>query len=252
VFGIPAETPFDLRFWLFGVHVRVHPMHWVISAVLGWGIAHGRLQYVALWVICVFVSVLIHEMGHVLMGRLFGSDGHIVLYSFGGVAIGSSDLRRRWQRILVAFAGPAIQFVLLGIVLGLIRFVLPGVPPNWQEPFARGCLMLFIINLFWPILNLLPIWPLDGGHICRELLEGALGHRGVIASLWISIVVAGALALQVLMNNYDHPFIPYGEILGSSFYNAIFFGLFCVASFQALQIENRPRGRWDDELPWER
>jgi Zn-dependent protease len=142
--------------------------------------------------------------------------------------------------------------VLLAIVLGLIRFVLPGVPPNWHEPFARACVMLFIINLFWPILNLLPIWPLDGGRISRELLEGALGHRGVIASLWVSIVVAGALAVQVLMNNFDRPFIPYGEILGDSYYNAIFFGLFCVASFQALQIENRPRGRWDEELPWER
>ena len=70
------------------------------------------MPYLVLWIICVFVSILIHEMGHVLMGRLFGAEGHIVLYSFGGLAIGSKRLADRWQRIAVSFAGPLAQFIL--------------------------------------------------------------------------------------------------------------------------------------------
>jgi hypothetical protein len=99
----PARTQFDLNFNLFGIHVRVHPMFWLVTAILGWDFQdpQGGMKYVALWVVVVFISILIHEMGHVLMGRIFGSDGHIVLYGFGGLAIGSSDLTKRWQRNLV-------------------------------------------------------------------------------------------------------------------------------------------------------
>jgi len=276
--GIPSETPLDLRFWLFGIHVRVHPLHWVIAAILGWDLTRGNLLYLALWVVCVFVSVLIHEVGHVLTGRLFGSDGRIILFSFGGVAIGASDLRERWQRILVYAAGPSIQLVLLGVVLASAYFCTPFTPIKGQAFLhdlrdlwghllfvafhltkARSLVdalfgILFLINLFWPIFNLLPIWPLDGGKIAREILEGALGHRGVIASLWLSIILAGCLAVQVLLNNYgpDRELIPYvSRWVGDSMFNALFFALFCISGFQALQAE-RSRSRWDEELPWER
>src|SRR5260370_30863543 len=71
----PPPTQLDLNFTLFGIHVRVHPMFWVVTAILG---SNQRdAKYVLLWIAVVFVSVLIHEMGHVLLGRSFGSDGHI-------------------------------------------------------------------------------------------------------------------------------------------------------------------------------
>ena len=63
-----------------------------------------------LWIACVFLSILLHEFGHVWAGRGFGSDASIVLYSFGGLAVGASDQRLRWQRIIVYLAGPGIQF----------------------------------------------------------------------------------------------------------------------------------------------
>jgi Zn-dependent protease len=229
-------------------------MHWVIAAILGWDLVVGPhgFAFLFLWIACVFFSVLVHEMGHVLMGRFFGSDGHILLYSFGGVAIGSSDLNRRWQRILVYFAGPLAQFVLLALMIASSIFLVPLISKPAQTYVAGAHSMLFLINLFWPVLNLLPIWPLDGGKICRDTLEGFFGHMGVVISLVISMAVAGLLAFQVLMNALGKSFVPYGWIVGSGWWMAIFFVLFCVSSFQALQIENSRRTRWDDELPWER
>jgi stage IV sporulation protein FB len=259
-FGIPSETPLDLRFWLFGVHVRVHPLHWVFSAVLGWSFfvnRGGSLLYLALWVACVFVSVLIHEMGHVVMGRLFGSEGHIVLFSLGGVAIGAADLRHRWQRILVSFAGPLIQLALWGLVYGAARTLAPQALANSQKPLSQQnpldvlIGMLLFINLVWPLFNLLPIWPLDGGKITREVLEGLFGHRGVIASLWVSIILSGALALQMLLAANNIKLIPYLGWLPADLYLGLFFAVFCFGSIQALQAE-RNRSRWEDELPWER
>ena len=145
----PAETPFDLRFWLFGTHVRVHPWFWLLSAALGWGWSRIGLLYLGLWVLCVFVSVLIHEFGHIFMGRLFGSHGHIVLHSFGGLAIGASALNRGWQRFLVFFAGPLIQLVLFGGVLVAYFLLLPKVPASWYDPAEATLYMLWEINLFW-------------------------------------------------------------------------------------------------------
>ncbi len=256
--GIPSETPLDLRFWLFGVHVRVHPLHWVFGAILGWDLVAGRggnLGYLALWVLCVFLSVLLHELGHVLVGRVFGSDGHIILYSFGGVAIGSSDLRKRWQRVAVYFAGPLAQFVLLGLVFASEKLLLPHAPDDWSILLIKLHRILFVINLYWPVLNLLPIWPLDGGRISRELLEAPFGQKGVIASLWLSILLSGFLAVQVLLNAYGSgdeliPHVSY--LIGSSMWTALFFAMFCFSSIQALQVEFGRRNRWDDELPWER
>src|SRR5262245_38491573 len=113
----PSPTPLDLRFRLFGTDVRVHPLFWLISVIFGWSwrnvnlLPGGGLGEVALWVACVFFSILLHEFGHVWMGRAFGASGHIVLHGMGGLAIGSSDVPYRWQRVLVSAAGPGIQLL---------------------------------------------------------------------------------------------------------------------------------------------
>ena len=78
----PNPTPFDLRWRLFGIAFRVHPSFWLFSVLFGYMFLRGAppgtrhadhlVFYLALWVACTFVSILIHELGHVVMGRLFG------------------------------------------------------------------------------------------------------------------------------------------------------------------------------------
>jgi Zn-dependent protease len=183
----PARTQLDLNFSLFGIHVRVHPMFWVVTAILG---SNQRdAKYVLLWIAVVFVSVLIHEMGHVLMGRIFGSDGHIVLYGFGGLAIGSNALEKRWQRIAVSFAGPLAQFLLLGLVFVADIGIGLGNQGQESKPIDFVFDQLIWVNLAWPILNLLPIWPLDGGMISREVFQGFAPETGTATSLIVSMIV---------------------------------------------------------------
>jgi Zn-dependent protease len=154
----------------------------------------------------------------------------------------------------VLLAGPGIQFVLLGLVILAILYLPDRLPANVQQPVKAALAMLSLINLWWPILNLFPIWPLDGGQVCREVLTAFLGQRGVVASLWISFLVSGFIAVQILFNNLQpgRELIPHvSPYFGKAMWNAVFFALFAVNSFQALQVE-RNRHRWDDELPWER
>jgi Zn-dependent protease len=252
----PEETRYDLRWRMLGTRIRVHPMFWLMSLVLGYNafIPLG-VGYLLLWVVCVFASVLLHEFGHVWAGRLFGSHGHIVLYSFGGLAIGSNALDRRWQRIVVLLAGPGIQLALYALIHYSWPYWLPSVPEQWRRPVALAVFMLEDINLIWPILNLLPIWPLDGGQITREVCQAVMPARGTAFSLGISMVVSGFLAIHMFMATREQPllpsFIPFAR--HGDMFLALFFALFCVSSFMALQAENQRRRQWsDDDWPWQR
>ena len=64
-----TETPYDLRFRLLGIPVRIHPMFWLIMALLGW--ENRNLGAVLLWVACALVSILVHEFGHGLMSKAY-------------------------------------------------------------------------------------------------------------------------------------------------------------------------------------
>jgi Zn-dependent protease len=254
----------DLRWRMFGVPVRVHPFFWIISAVFGWGITDDpdldgrmRMLYLLVWVLCVFVSVLIHELGHVLFFRLFGARAHVVLHGFGGLAIPDRMARWGWQRFLISFAGPLAQFALLGVVILNQVFLLPRVSAQSGEFLERVLLYLFFINLFWPLLNLLPIWPLDGGQMTREVFRGVFRDWGVYASLILSVAVAGLLAAHCIMGAFHKTLLPYVPHLGM--YSAVFFAYLCVNNFQALQAESAARRRrydydYDDhdKFPWER
>lgn len=245
VFFEPNETPYDLRWRMFGTPVRVHPMFWLVAVILGYdSTIRLGVGFVLAWVACVFVSVLLHEFGHVWMGRLFGSHGYIVLHSMGGLAIGSNQVARRWQRILVLLAGPGIQLVFWAILRFSAPWLLLSMPAASRLSAISVLVMLLEINLFWPILNLLPIWPLDGGQIAREVCQALMPVRGTAFSLGISMVVSGVLAAHMLMASHGQPLIPFLEDYGDMFL-AIFFALFCVNSFTALQAENERRRYWD-------
>lgn len=253
MFFEPNHTPYDLNFRLFGVDVRVHPWFWLVSVFLGWDELRSGFEYLLLWVVCVFVSILIHELGHVLVGWFFGSKGHIVLHGFGGLAIGSSNLRSRWKRILVYFAGPGAQFLLLGLLWGLLWNLAQRGISLHLKPIAWHVLAsLVYINFYWPLLNLLPIWPLDGGKISREVLDGLMPGMGLRASLGISLLVAGVLAVGFLAAANGHPLLPY--VTHGDYFLVFFFGLFAFNNFQELQLLDRgPRGRdpWDrDQDAW--
>lgn len=263
IFTQPQESPYDWTFRIFNVPVRVSPWFWAISAMMGWSALQEGFQYLALWIGCVFVSILVHELGHVLTGRLFGTEGHIVLYGFGGLAIGSSNLRDRWQRIAVAFAGPAAGFLFLAAVLlavlvvapdlvsaVILRFAviikiflglqidlleiarLPHVAPTLA---AKGLQDLLWINCLWGLLNLLPIWPLDGGHISRDFLDGLAPQEGIRFSLIISAATAGMLAVASLLR--------FGR---DEIYLTLFFAILAIGSIQVLQQQQTQR-RWAEE-----
>ncbi len=107
MFSVPAPTAFDLRWRMFGIPVRVHPTFWLFTAMMGMDFERRLgFSFLILWVGCMFFSILLHEMGHVLVGRICGQPGQIVLYSLGGLALGQYQQMRPWQRLVLYLAGP--------------------------------------------------------------------------------------------------------------------------------------------------
>jgi Zn-dependent protease len=251
----PGQTNFDLPFRLFGTPVRVHPFFWLFTIFLGWNVMVGvggpeKLIRMGLWVACCFVSILLHEFGHVWMGAVFGArDSYIVLYSFGGLAVGASELWSRWQRVAVSFAGPLIQLALFAgiwlVVKNLTFEQISRIPD--RAVFVLDELLW--INLVWPLFNLLPVWPLDGGKVSREFATWLSPPGGLRFSLGLSVGVAAFIAVHALLGRSRQdlavPYLPTGN------YVAILFGLLAIQSWQLLQQARVWQTPVDDRLPWE-
>ena len=212
----PAISRGDIRFSLLGIPVRVHPFFWLTVTFLGWGL--GDALAIASWVGAVFISILIHEMGHAQCARQFGYSPRIVLYGFGGLAIyHPRSTEPAWQRIAVGFCGPGAGFLFAAVLITLDS--LAGFP---NTPFFRQLYVHFLwINIGWGLLNLLPIFPLDGGQIAFHGFQHLDPHRGARKAGIVSVCTAGLMALVAYAMQQP--------------YMAIFFVYFAVMNFQNLQ-----------------
>jgi stage IV sporulation protein FB len=273
--SLAPRTGWDVRFRLADISVRVHPFFWLSAILLGIDLRNRQgidiLTYMLVWVAVLFVSILIHELGHILMGRYFGSRGHIVLTACCGLAIGSAELPERWQRNLVSLAGPGAGFLFAGVLAGafclyspeltlsllgdLIDLSLPTgdrIPPPLVK-FAM--LQLLWINLAWGLVNLLPIWPLDGGQISREICQHYRGREGMELSLKISLGTAAAFAVLALIDFLGPRYVC------TTLFSILFFAIFALVSWQLLRHirmagldwedqEDEPRAPWEQDADW--
>ncbi|MBI3152878.1 MAG: hypothetical protein HYZ21_12135 [Chloroflexi bacterium] len=244
LFQVPPPTRFDLNFSVAGIPVRVHPLFWLIAILFG--SASNSIIGVLTWVIAIFVSILIHELGHAFAMRRFGQGSYIVLHFAGGLTVPESV---SWgggyanvgisanQQIFISLAGPFSGFLFAAFVLAVSaglggtivpNFVFGFIPfPLVSLPIGGDVLNSFVIsllwvNIFWGFINLMPVHPLDGGNVSRYVLIQYDPWNGVRTSLWISVITGGLVALA-------------GLIFLRSMYMAILFGLLAFQSFQALQ-----------------
>jgi Zn-dependent protease len=178
------------RFRALGIPVTVEPTFLVTTFLLA-GAERSSPARFGVWLAVVFISVLVHELGHALAGRIYGLEPEIKLYAWGGLTswMSAADLGRT-RRLVISLAGPAVA-IALGVACHLAR---PLVPPG--SVLLRRALADFVwASGIWGCVNLLPILPLDGGRA----LEALLGDKRARAVLLVSAVVglgAGAYAIQ--------------------------------------------------------
>lgn len=201
-------TAYDMRFGLFGIPVTVSPFFWVTAALIGFRtlyIEPGGPANLVAWVLCVFISILIHEFGHAFTMRAFGHDPEVVLFHFGGYATYRSGRRETpFRSLLISAAGPAIQLVLFAFLLAL-HFWLGfsnRLPPS-GTPLDTVLWSMLWINLVWPLLNMLPVMPLDGGRMLHATLQlfGVRSAHDVTLRIGVGVGVVAAVSLLVLLQS---------------------------------------------------
>jgi stage IV sporulation protein FB len=245
LFQPPPPTRYDLRFNLMGIPVRVHPLFWLVAILLG--SSSNNIVQILIWIFAVFVSILIHELGHALAFRRYGQPSSIILHFSGGLTVPESI---SWggasanvgfspnQNIFISLAGPFAGFLLAGLIA--VGVVLSGgsilttyllrvipLPVNAVLPIGGSILSSLVttllwINIFWGLINLMPVYPLDGGNVSRYLLLKTDPLDGVRKSLWLSVFAGGLVALA-------------GFFFLGSVYMAILFGFLAFQSYQSLQ-----------------
>jgi stage IV sporulation protein FB len=255
--GIPESTSYDLRFRLLGIPVRVHPFFWIVAAFLGF--RERNIPLTLLNAGCVFLSIMVHEYGHGLMAKAFRFRPSIVLHGLGGLCFSEAERQTFRQRLAVLICGPGAGFALFALAI-VAAWAIRGIPPrdslaligigrgfpervyfglggsiNLTEAYG----FLLLINLWWGVFNLAPIWPLDGGQITGVLLSMVNRREGMRWTHVISLVTAGVLA--VVMYQWGETFMP------------IFFALFALTNFQILQAMHHSSissGGLDEDEDW--
>ena len=260
----PAQSPYDLRFELFGFSVRVAWTFWLAGLVFGYSLAKfldegvfrtvspGLLPLLLLWTMCLFVSILIHELGHAFAFRRCGYNASIVLYHFGGLAIPTmsyspgrvSSQPTPQQDIMISLAGPVAQILSAVVVIGAVKAagyslwvfnIMPGpfsqipglVSGNPIDSPGMFALVTFYIfpSVLWALMNLLPVWPLDGGHVMKSIIQ--LRGGNMVQALWVSVIVSGFVAL-------------YGFSIDQRYMGFLFL-ILGFTNFQAIQQMSTPR-----------
>ena len=188
-----------LKFRLFRIPVDVRPSFLVIAAIIGFRPGTDISQILA-WIGLVFVSILIHELGHALTARAYGSQVSIELNAIGGLTSWTVPAEEfgPGRRALVAAAGSALGVLFGGVVWVVAYFTGPF---TGMTEFVVS--NLIFVNVFWGLLNWLPIRPLDGGHLLQSLLEKIAPNKGDrIANVIFFVTAAAAVGLSIWAERY--------------------------------------------------
>lgn len=218
-------------FYLFklrGIPVFVSFWYLLLMAFFSMGIGRDLGgAYAGIFIGVVTLSLLVHEFGHGLVARRYGLRPSILLHGWGGLCAHQPAQRDRHDALIIAM-GPGA-----GLLLGLVTWgVSLALDPAWLA--ARPMLEFFIsqmiwVNFVWTFINLVPMWPLDGGQLfnigLKQKLSVAKTHRAT------HMVGLGIALLAVLFA------LNYGF-----FFGAILAGLLAYENLSRLRSAPQVRG----------
>ncbi len=216
-----------VRFRLFGIPANIHPSLWLTLALAGLLSVSGvsLLPGVVLFAVAAFLCLFVHEMGHALISRaLGGGEPTVYMGWLGGDCCNANAVLTRWRGILMTAAGPLatlllalLSFLLLSLYVhgfdsGLcltLNFLVGRIPAEYVSLYPSMGLIFFKfiiqISVWWSLLNLLPVFPLDGGQIMHGLMRSPHTMHMVsvtCAALCITAFIAISAWFLVLMMGF--------------------------------------------------
>ncbi len=141
--------------------------------------------------------VLIHELGHYFAMKIFNYEDLSIFFIplLGAVAGGSKEKISQKEKAIVLLAGPVP-----GIVIGIVLFFIASHFNHYST--LRLSYAFVLLN----VLNLLPIYPLDGGQLLKTLF---LGSRQIVTTIFIVASVVLLITYAIASNEWFLLIIPY-------------------------------------------
>ncbi len=230
-----------IRFRLFGVSVSIHPSLWLTLAMVGLMTVSGvsLLPGVVLFMVAGFLCLFVHEMGHALFSRVLGGGQPEVFMAWlGGDCCNTRAVLTRWRGVVMTAAGPlaslllaVLSVLLLSLYVGSLEagfylslnFLVGYVPSDYVALFPSNGMAFFKfliqVSVWWSLLNLLPVFPLDGGQIMHGLMSSphtmhvvsvtvaAMAMTAFIAmSAWFLVLLMGFLCYFNFRCLLQHPY----------------------------------------------
>lgn len=170
-----------------------------------------------IWVLAVFFSILLHEMGHAYMANKLGYRvSGIDIDIFSGSAKIESNMHER-DSIKITVSGPIVNLILCLISLPFLYFDLNDRTNDLVN-------MIFTINGILFISNILPIYPTDGGRILRDILLIKNRRNAIKVSCVVTIIFSSLIAVIGII---------FGHWIISIF--AIFFGFLAIKELKQIR-----------------
>lgn len=163
-----------------GIEISVHWSWLIIFALITWSLATAFFPSFfpewsvstswivgAITAVLLFVSVLLHELGHSFVALAEGIPvKSITLFVFGGVSNIEAEPKTPGGEFWMAIAGPLVSLAIAGLCYALLRLVGGDLPS-----VVLGILLaLAFYNLTLAVFNLVPAFPLDGGRVLRSIV----------------------------------------------------------------------------------
>ena len=185
------------RFRVVGIPVTVDS--WFLFSMVFVYVLAGSGRAGLFAAVGIGVFTLVHELGHAVTARRYGCTVEIRLnFLMGWAAFSSPRPLSRLARIVISLAGP-----LAGLASGLATLTVVHVlMRRLDDPSTVGLLVDLWRGVAWAaivisLLNLLPLWPLDGGHVVQKLLEIPLGERRALRAIAVGSLVCSAVLVYV-------------------------------------------------------
>nr|WP_232846919.1 site-2 protease family protein [Shewanella nanhaiensis] len=165
----------------------------VIKVVLaGASVAAYSWLFSFQFALALIACLVFHEYGHIRAMKYFGmkTKGIYLIPFMGGLALSDEKINTRWQDVVISIMGPT--FGLLMSVIALVAFWIT------DNPFFAG---LAAFNALLNLFNLLPILPLDGGHILKSVsfsMNSIMGLAACVAGAAIGVYISYTLGLALL------------------------------------------------------
>lgn len=211
---------------IFGIPVTVRPSFLALAAIVSWPMAKGSWTLGLVSALAVFLTLLVHELGHAFAARKNGLKPTITLYLFGGFVTWPLEPEPPSPSALcqVYFGGPALQ--ILAAILSAVAMIILTVMGTPSSSHAFNFFKIFsVFGATWGILNLLPIFPLDGGRLLQLGLQRLRVQNARVWTLRVALILG-----VLLVSSLGFRVMSDGGTVGR-YYDLIVCSLVCYVNF---------------------